>query len=90
LPDDARLVQVRLRQLAVNGPLNPWRHPWFLEGLTWLYLIWSLAPIAIAVLFSFNKGRVPRLPLRDPRRAREQARRPHHDRRERRLTVSFF
>jgi spermidine/putrescine transport system permease protein len=36
---------------------NPWRHPWFLEGFTWLYLIWSLAPIALAVLFSFNKGR---------------------------------
>jgi spermidine/putrescine transport system permease protein len=29
----------------------------FLEGFTWLYLIWSLAPIAIAVLFSFNKGK---------------------------------
>jgi spermidine/putrescine transport system permease protein len=36
---------------------NPWRHPWFLEGFTWLYLIWSLVPIAIAVLFSFNDGR---------------------------------
>ncbi len=36
---------------------NPWRHPWFLEGFTWLYLIWSLAPIAIAILFSFNKGK---------------------------------
>jgi spermidine/putrescine transport system permease protein len=36
---------------------NPWRHPWFLEGFTWLYLIWSLAPIIIAVLFSFNKGK---------------------------------
>jgi spermidine/putrescine transport system permease protein len=36
---------------------NPWRHPWFLEGFTWLYLIWSLAPIAIAVLFSFNNGK---------------------------------
>jgi spermidine/putrescine transport system permease protein len=36
---------------------NPWRHPWFLEGFTWLYLIWSLAPIAIAVLFSFNSGK---------------------------------
>jgi spermidine/putrescine transport system permease protein len=36
---------------------NPWRHPWILEGFTWLYLIWSLAPIALAVLFSFNKGR---------------------------------
>ena len=36
---------------------NPWRHPWFLEGFTWLYLIWSLVPILIAVLFSFNKGK---------------------------------
>jgi spermidine/putrescine transport system permease protein len=36
---------------------NPWRHPWLLEGFTWLYLIWSLVPIAIAVLFSFNNGK---------------------------------
>ncbi len=36
---------------------NPWRHPWLLEGWTWLYLVWSLAPIAIAVLFSFNHGK---------------------------------
>jgi spermidine/putrescine transport system permease protein len=36
---------------------NPWRKPWFLEGFTWLYLVWSLAPIVIAVLFSFNKGK---------------------------------
>jgi spermidine/putrescine transport system permease protein len=36
---------------------NPWGHPWFMEGFTWLYLIWSLVPIAIAVLFSFNKGK---------------------------------
>jgi spermidine/putrescine transport system permease protein len=36
---------------------NPWRHPWFLEGFTWLYLIWSLVPIVLAVLFSFNNGK---------------------------------
>jgi len=36
---------------------NPWRHPWFLESFTWLYLIWSLLPIALAVLFSFNNGK---------------------------------
>jgi spermidine/putrescine transport system permease protein len=36
---------------------SPWSHAWFLEGFTWLYLIWSLVPIAIAVLFSFNNGR---------------------------------
>jgi spermidine/putrescine transport system permease protein len=36
---------------------NPWRHAWFLEGFTWLYLIWSLVPIVIAAAFSFNNGR---------------------------------
>jgi spermidine/putrescine transport system permease protein len=36
---------------------NPWGHPWFLEGFTWLYLVWSLVPIALAVLFSFNNGK---------------------------------
>ena len=36
---------------------SPWGHPWFLEGFTWLYLIWSLVPIVLAVLFSFNNGK---------------------------------
>jgi spermidine/putrescine transport system permease protein len=35
---------------------NPWRRPWAMEGFTWLYIIWSIVPIVIAVLFSFNKG----------------------------------
>ena len=51
-PDTARRSgrrRLRLRR-------GPWRHPWFLEGFTWLYLIWSLVPVGIAVLFSFNNG----------------------------------
>jgi spermidine/putrescine transport system permease protein len=36
---------------------SPWRRPWFLEGFTWLYVAWSIIPIAIAVLFSFNNGK---------------------------------
>jgi spermidine/putrescine transport system permease protein len=36
---------------------NPWGHAWFLEAFTWLYLIWSLVPIVLAVLFSFNDGK---------------------------------
>jgi spermidine/putrescine transport system permease protein len=39
-----------------RGRGNPWRRPWFMEGFTWLYIVWSIVPIAIAVLFSFNKG----------------------------------
>jgi spermidine/putrescine transport system permease protein len=36
---------------------SPWRKPRFLEAFTWLYLSWSILPVAIAVLFSFNTGR---------------------------------
>jgi spermidine/putrescine transport system permease protein len=35
---------------------NPWRRPWLMEGFTWLYIVWTIVPIGIAVLFSFNKG----------------------------------
>jgi spermidine/putrescine transport system permease protein len=40
-----------------TGGRNPWRRPWFLEGFTWLYVAWSLLPIGLAVLFSFNDGK---------------------------------
>jgi spermidine/putrescine transport system permease protein len=50
-------VRPAARPISRWNPRNPWRHPWFLEAFTWLYLVWSLVPIVIAVLFSFNKGR---------------------------------
>jgi len=36
---------------------NPWRKPRMLQTLTWGYLVWSLLPVALAVLFSFNSGK---------------------------------
>ncbi|MEO8476001.1 MAG: ABC transporter permease [Actinomycetota bacterium] len=36
---------------------NPWRRPRFLQAITIGYLLWSLIPVAIAVVFSFNSGR---------------------------------
>jgi spermidine/putrescine transport system permease protein len=36
---------------------DPWRPPRILVGVTVAYLVWSLLPVAIAVLFSFNAGR---------------------------------
>jgi spermidine/putrescine transport system permease protein len=36
---------------------DPWRRPVLLAGFTFLYLAWSLLPVLIAVLFSFNAGR---------------------------------
>jgi spermidine/putrescine transport system permease protein len=53
--DETRTARTMLGKLRPRR--NPWRHAWFLEGFTWLYLIWSLLPVALAVLFSFNNGR---------------------------------
>ena len=36
---------------------SPWRPPRFLAIITAAYLLWSLLPVLVAVLFSFNKGR---------------------------------
>jgi spermidine/putrescine transport system permease protein len=36
---------------------NPWRRPYILAGITWIYILWSLAPVLIAIQFSFNDGR---------------------------------
>jgi spermidine/putrescine transport system permease protein len=36
---------------------NPWGKPRFLTLWTWLFIVWSLAPVVIAVIFSFNAGR---------------------------------
>ena len=36
---------------------NPWGRPRFLAAFTGVYIAWSIVPIAIAILFSFNAGR---------------------------------
>jgi spermidine/putrescine transport system permease protein len=56
-PSTTATARPEARPVGRWNPRNPWRHAWFLEGFTWLYLVWSLVPIGIAVLFSFNKGR---------------------------------
>jgi glutamate-1-semialdehyde 2,1-aminomutase len=54
----ARRADPRRQAAPPDVPRQPLgAPPWFLEGFTWLYLIWSLVPIAIAALFSFNKGK---------------------------------
>jgi spermidine/putrescine transport system permease protein len=40
-----------------NGLSNPWGKPRFLSLWTWLFIVWSLAPVVIAVALSFNDGR---------------------------------
>jgi spermidine/putrescine transport system permease protein len=45
----------------MRGPIawaqDPWRPPRVLQLATWSYLAWSLVPVAIAILISFNAGR---------------------------------
>jgi spermidine/putrescine transport system permease protein len=36
---------------------NPWRRPYILGSVTWIYLAWSLLPVLIAIGISFNSGR---------------------------------
>lgn len=36
---------------------NPWRRPYVLATITWVYILWSLVPVVIAIQFSFNDGR---------------------------------
>ena len=49
-------------QTSGAGPLrrwwsNPWRKPRFLAAITWGYLAWSILPLFVAILISFNQGR---------------------------------
>jgi spermidine/putrescine transport system permease protein len=41
----------------VNWLRNPWGKPRFLVVLTVGYIVWSIVPVAIAILFAFNNGR---------------------------------
>ena len=36
---------------------NPWGRPRFLPIVTGLYILWSIMPVTVAVLFAFNDGR---------------------------------
>ena len=36
---------------------NPWGRPRWLLVITILYILWSIVPVAIAILFAFNNGR---------------------------------
>ena len=42
---------------GVSWLRNPWGKPRFLPLVSALYIMWSLIPVAIAILFAFNDGR---------------------------------
>lgn len=43
----------RLRGLVSN----PWGRPRMLMTITWAYMVWTIVPVVIAIMFSFNDGR---------------------------------
>jgi len=47
----------RSRADGVDRPAKPFDRPRFLHVLMGLFLLWTFAPIAIVVLFSFNSGK---------------------------------
>lgn len=57
----ATIVEKPTRRTRVGSPIAWWRDPWrkprILAAITGLYLVWSLLPVLIAVIFSFNDGR---------------------------------
>ena len=36
---------------------NPWGRPRFLPIITGIYIVWTILPVLIAILFAFNDGR---------------------------------
>jgi spermidine/putrescine transport system permease protein len=43
--------------VSAEGRRSPWERPRVLAAFTWLYVLWSLVPVVIAIAFSFNDGR---------------------------------
>jgi len=48
-----------LWQRAKGWIANPWGRPRVLAAVTWMYILWSIVPILVAIQFSFNKSGSP-------------------------------
>jgi spermidine/putrescine transport system permease protein len=56
LPDEVAAPRPLMGRLG-GWIRNPWGKPRVLALWTWLFVVWSLVPVVIAVAFSFNDGR---------------------------------
>jgi spermidine/putrescine transport system permease protein len=54
---EAAEIPSRGRRRRRRHETDPWNRPKVLPVITWLYVIWSIVPVIIAIVFSFNKGR---------------------------------
>jgi spermidine/putrescine transport system permease protein len=46
-----------LTRRALGWLANPWDQSRFTALMTWLYILWAIVPLILAILFSFNAGR---------------------------------
>jgi spermidine/putrescine transport system permease protein len=46
-----------LTRRALGWLANPWDQSRFSALMTWLYILWAIVPLILAILFSFNAGR---------------------------------
>jgi spermidine/putrescine transport system permease protein len=46
-----------ISRAALGWLANPWGQSRFTAVLTWLYILWAIVPLLLAILFSFNAGR---------------------------------
>jgi spermidine/putrescine transport system permease protein len=57
-PAPAEVVRPQSWLTRLGRPFsNPWGKPRVLTAFTWLYIVWTIAPVIVAVVFSFNDGR---------------------------------
>src|SRR5262249_6078971 len=55
--EPALLAPSRNTRTPLGWWRNPWRRPYILATVTWVYLAWSLLPVLIAIGISFSAGR---------------------------------
>jgi spermidine/putrescine transport system permease protein len=57
-PAPTEVAQPRSWLTRLGRPFsNPWGKPRGLAAFTWLYIVWTIVPVIVAVVFSFNDGR---------------------------------
>src|SRR5690242_14454729 len=55
--DAVPLAPPRSSRTPLGWWRNPWRRPYIIATVTWMYLAWSLLPVLIAIGISFSAGR---------------------------------
>jgi spermidine/putrescine transport system permease protein len=53
----SRPLRARRRSWPITWLSNPWGRTRFLAVFGWVYMLWAIAPVVVAMQFAFNNGR---------------------------------